>query len=105
MVLVPLSKHGNIYKCLGCVRAYDAFDGYYDLVDGKPKPDPSTPQSRCLKHEHVMCLAALQFKGAESVRTWRCPLAGCKEERITIGENSAQTGFSLSPLPDTQHNS
>jgi hypothetical protein len=77
----------HIYKCPNCSRAYDAFDGYYDLVDGNPRLDQSISQFRCPKHNHAMCLAAFQYNGTESVRTWRCAVAGCTEEKITTGEN------------------
>ena len=88
MELVQLSDC-VIYKCPTCTRAYDAFDGYYDLVAGEARPDQSISQFRCPKHNHPMCVAAFQLNRTESVRIWGCPLAGCKEEKITIGENYA----------------
>jgi hypothetical protein len=77
----------DIYKCLNCSRAYDAFDGYYDIVDGRPRLKQGISQFRCPRHKHTMCLADFQFNGTESVRTWKCAVAGCPEEKVTTGEN------------------
>jgi hypothetical protein len=67
--------------------AYDPLNEYYGLLDGRQIPDLNTPRFRCPKHEHMMCIVVFRFNGTESVRIWRCPLAGCKEEKITIGED------------------
>jgi hypothetical protein len=69
-----------------CNRAYDLWEGYFDVVEGKPAPDSTIQQQRCPEHASPLYLARFQVKPGGSVRTWRCAQVGCRKESTTTGE-------------------
>jgi hypothetical protein len=74
------------FKCSQCSRVYiwDENWGYADYAERALIPNADS-KLRCSQHNIPMYLAAFEWNGTESLRTWKC--TGCKEVRTTIGES------------------
>lgn len=90
---VEFSKEGTVeadgFKCRDCNRVFIlARDlGYLDFVNKEMVPNPG-PRLCCCVHKSPLYIAGFELQGDESVREWRCAHSGCKETRITVGENN-----------------
>ena len=76
----------HIYKCPNCSRAYDAFDGYYDLVDGHSNWTRAFHNS-AVRSITTRCALPLFNTMGREVFGHGDVLRGCTEEKITTGEN------------------
>jgi hypothetical protein len=83
-----LKQNADGFKCTQCSRVYIlAGDlGYLDYVDGR-LINNSAPQLCCPEHKSPLYIAAFQFNGDESIRTWKCDHSGCHKIMTTVGEN------------------
>jgi len=70
-----LPDHENTHRCCteeGCTRHYDAFDGYYDLVNQERLQGKFDSAYGCLQHESRMYLAS-RNKQTNIDEVWVCP--------------------------------